>query len=960
MYSKYLHIIPDSAKYQNTYNNFTVRLPELLNIDDSFEIALTEINLPHIFKNIGNRSFITIIKSTNSKNLNKNNITSVLKFEMKAGYYKNGKYLMMKIQEQARKIVNDPSKRISDLPQDYNNLKYEFFYQKQFRNKRSLDQDSIKKRYKRNDNTDSDNLNPFKPDYDPWFGTHLKDPDTLNVENIKPIITENVQNFISSKINNQNLYINEIISNVLKGIKKLFDEKKLQENDTEKSINEVWVMMSDMKRSFVKRIDDIVDKINKSVGSLIASYNITLISDLKKINEDSFDKYFKEILNSIIEIKAQITNLSEKKDFLMKVIQIEKRIKELQDKISSIFIKTDKVNNDIEKLFSKTEKIMDTQKMFDENVTSKIKNESDSLLEKFDTIFTILKSNEDVFTNELLKTKEILITKLNALLSEISQCKISQNKNFNEIFKRNESIENILMKNIQISLDDIINEIKRTRKNTNKKIVENKNKTAEEFEILKTDFLKILKEKFLNHLTALKNTEIGLDNKMNDIMSILVKFKEADETALPIWNNISSLHEEISLMIKNQNKNIETNLSNKLNDINLLINNEITESTRIKRDLVKKNIQHNIDLKAEFEYYYKNDIIKKLSEIEHKLEQTVGSKVQEMAIFYERDIKHLLDTFSTNQNEFIVKISDLFSKMNWAEETILKKILYENLDEIKTMFNHTNEKIDLIKNSFESKFEKKFNEEFFTKISNSVITKFNDVILEKIISSTNENIASKIIDEISNKFEKEFLPKIITEMGNLYVKNYDYFSNLNNRDVPSYSMTHDSKTDHKIQNFIRLKYNTFSNHFEISNTSESGYTHFKFEKGFSKILGFETDEFYVENSKEMTSLSQTNLQNTQTIFVYCDFVKDVTISDINSPLLAIIPIPDIENFALGSNINISFPVRSYIEMREKNNLQELTFWLRDSFGNKLNFDFSLSPIILTLHIRTRQKNTLII
>ena len=818
MYSKFLHIIPDSAKYQNTYNNFTVRLPELLKIDDSFEIALTEINLPHIFKNIGNRSFITIIKSKNT-NLNENNITSVLKFEMKAGYYRNGEYLMMKIQEQARKIVNDPSKRISDLPQDYNNLKYEFFYQKQFRHKRSLDQDLIKKRSKRDDNTDSDNLNPFKPDYDPWYGTHLKDPDTLNVENIKPIITENVQNFISSKINNQNLYINEIISTGLIDIKKLFNEKKLQENDTEKSINDVWAMMSDMKRSIVKRIDDIVDKINKSVGSLIASYNLTLISDLKKISEDSSDKYLKEILNSIKEIKVQISNLSEKKDFLMKVSQTERKIKEIQDKISSLFIKTEKVNRDIENLFSKTEKILDTQKMFSKNVTSKIKNENDNLIEKFDTIFTILKSNEDVFTNELLKNKEILMTKLNDLLSEISQCKISQNKKFNEIFERNKSIENILMKNIQISLDDIINEIKRTRKNTNKKIVENTNKTAEEFENLKTDFLKNLQGKLLNHLTALKNTEIGLNNKMNDIMNILGEFKEADETAKPIWNNISSLHEEISLMIKNQNKNIEKNLSNKLNDINLLINNEITESTRIKRDLVKKNIQHNIDLKKEFEYYYKNDIITKLSEIEHKIEQTVGSKVEEMADFYKRDIKHLLDTFSTNQKEFMVEIKAIFSKINWAEETILRRILYENLDEIKTMFNHTNEKIDLIKKSLESKFENNFNEKFITKISNSVITKFNDMILEKIVSSTNEAITSKIIDEMSNKFEKEFLPKIITEMGNLYLKNYDYFSNLNNRDVTSYSMIHDSKTDHKIQNFIRLKYNNFSNHFEISNIS---------------------------------------------------------------------------------------------------------------------------------------------
>ena len=548
------------------------------------------------------------------------------------------------------------------------------------------------------------------------------------------------------------------------------------------------------------------------------------------------------------------------------------------------------------------------------------------------------------------------------MLHEINQIKISQSKKLNEIFDKNENIENILQKNVQISLDNVINEIKRTRKNTNRRISENKNKTAEEFENLKADFLKILKDNFLNNLTTLKNAEISLDTKMNDVINILDKFEKADEIAKPIWNNITSLHKEISFMIKKQNESIEKNLSNKLNDINLLINNEITESTRIKRDLVQKNIQHNINLKKEFEYYYKNDIIKKLSEIEHKIEQTVESKVQEMVNFYKRDIEHLLKIFSTNQNEFMVKINDIISKMNCVEEEVLRKILYENLGEIQTMFNQTNEKIDLLEKNFQLKIENNFNEDFVSKIGDTVIDKFNTTILEKSIGSSNENNISKIVDEISNKFEKVFLPKMITEMGNLYARNYDYFSNLNYNDKTSYSMIYNNKNDQTTQDLIRLKYNEFSNHFEIPNISDDGYTHFKFEKGISKVLGFKNEEFYVKNSEEMTSLSQINLQNVQTIFIYCDFVKDVTISDLNSPLLAIIPIPDIENLALGSNINISFPVRNYIGMRDKNNLQELTFWLRDSFGNTLNFDYSLSPIILTLHIRACQNNlnTLII
>ena len=956
MHSKFLHIIPNSAKYQNTYNNFTVRLPELLKIDDTFEVSLTEINIPHIFKNIGDSSFITIIKSESST-LNENNITSVLKFELKAGYYRNGQHLMKKIQEQAKKVIKDPSKRISILPQEYYNLDHEFFYEKTIRNKRSLEQSHVKKRSKRDDDTEP-NLNPFKPDYDPWFGEHLKDPDILNVENIKPIIAKDVQSFISSEMKNQNSYIDETISKVLVDVKKLYNQKQNQEKGIKTSINDIWILISEIKRSIVKKFDDIVDEINKSVSSLIASYNITIISDLKKISEDSSDKYFKGIIDSIIEVKTQVSGLTEKNEkshILISISQIEKRIKELQDEIYSVSIKTQKINDNVEQLFSKIEQLVDSKKNFDKDI-SKVKNENHNILEKFDTIFAILKSNEDVFKNELFKSKDILITKLNSLLYEITQ--IKKNK-LDEIFKKNERIEDVLINKVQISLDDIINEIKRTRKNTNKRIVENKNKTAEKFENLKSDFLKIIQENFLNHLTSLKDTENSLDNKINTVINILDDFKNADETAKPIWNNITSLHKEISLMIKNQNENIEKNLSNKLNDINLLINNEITESTRIKRDLVQKNIQHNINLKKEFEYYYKNDIIKKLSEIEHKLEQTVGSKVQEMVTFYKRDIEHLLNIFSTDQNEFMIKINDIISKMNWAEEEVLRRILFENLSEIQTMFNHTNEKIELMEKGFQSKI----NEDFIAKIGDTVITKFNDIILEKIVNNTNDNIISKIIDEISNKFEKEFLPKILTEMGNLYIQNYDYFSNLTNiNDDISYSLIRGSKTEQNTQNFIRLKYNNFSNHFEISNISERGYTHFKFEKNVSKILGFEKEEFNVENSKEMTSLSQINLQNIQTIFIYCDFVKDVTISDINSPLLAIIPIPDIENLALGSNINISFPVRNYIEMREKNNLQELTFWLRDSFGQKLNFDYSLSPIILTLHIRARQNslNSLII
>ena len=130
MYSKFLHIIPNSEKYQNTYNNFTVRLPEFLKVDDTFEVALTEINIPHIFRNIAKDSFITVVKCRQDNILDINNIDFILKIKVKAGYYRNGKHLLDKIHERASKIVEDPSKKFLSPPNNYDSFNHEFFYQK--------------------------------------------------------------------------------------------------------------------------------------------------------------------------------------------------------------------------------------------------------------------------------------------------------------------------------------------------------------------------------------------------------------------------------------------------------------------------------------------------------------------------------------------------------------------------------------------------------------------------------------------------------------------------------------------------------------------------------------------------------------------------------------------------------------------------------------------------------------
>ena len=607
MYSKFLHIIPNSEKYQNTYNNFTVRLPEFLKVDDTFEVALTEINIPHIFRNIAKDSFITVVKCRQDNILDIDNIDFILKIKVKAGYYRNGRHLLDKIHERASKIVEDPSKKFLSPPNNYDSFNHEFFYQKNIRKKRDLDKPPSKKRSKR---ASEENLNPFKPGYDPWYGTHLKDPDVLNVENVKPIISENIQKFITSELKKQNVLINESISKILVDIKDIFKQNDVEKSSSEKNIKDIWIMISDIKNYFVKRFDDIIEEINKSIGNLINTYNITLISDIKEISEATYKRYFNDVLNLTKKIEDQISKLfkNESGDILENINRIEEEITSVRNKISSTSVITQTVGNTIEELIEKIERNNITRAEFDKNVISEISSKNNELLDKFDIIFTILKSNEDLFMNEMSKSKNVLISKINDLLYEIKQIKIYQNEKNDQILNKSERIETALMENVKISLDNVINEIKRTRKNTNKKISQNKNDIGEHFNKIKSDFLNIIKENFSNHFTALKNTESAFNDKINNIINTLKKFKKSDETAKTIWNDISSLNVEISSMIKNQNHNIQENISNKFDAINKLINTEINESTRIKRELVKKNIQHNLDIRKEFE---DNDIIKK-------------------------------------------------------------------------------------------------------------------------------------------------------------------------------------------------------------------------------------------------------------------------------------------------------------------------------------------------------------
>ena len=281
------------------------------------------------------------------------------------------------------------------------------------------------------------------------------------------------------------------------------------------------------------------------------------------------------------------------------------------------------------------------QIIIEKNKIEEIKSNSENILKYFNGITNcinqIIDLKEELCENFIYKNqyleKEILLIIFNPYIFSkiIPEKKIE--REFNEISYK-ESLEN---------------------KEKLTKLMESKN-------LIKDDQNKISK-KFSEYESKIKELQDLLNNQQNE--NDLLKMKLMDK----------SFSQETTIEENQSNNN--NDISDFLNNQNLILNNENIEINSIKDEIKNYN---------EIEYHRKiNDIIKKYSAKIKNIDLKIESNIQreEIKNDYEKKITNLKNDFLTKEN----KLNDIINEENDAIEGFSQQISYlsESLGEFETL-----------------------------------------------------------------------------------------------------------------------------------------------------------------------------------------------------------------------------------------------------------------------------------
>ena len=281
------------------------------------------------------------------------------------------------------------------------------------------------------------------------------------------------------------------------------------------------------------------------------------------------------------------------------------------------------------------------QIIIEKNKIDEIKSNSENILKYFNGITNCINQIIDlkdelcenfIYKNQYLE-KEILLIIFNPYIFSkiIPEKKIE--REFNEISYK-ESLEN---------------------KEKLTKLMESKN-------LIKDDQNKISK-KFSEYESKIKELQDLLNNQQNE--NDLLKMKLMDK----------SFSQETTIEENQSNNN--NDISDFLNNQNLILNNENIEINSIKDEIKNYN---------EIEYHRKiNDIIKKYSAKIKNIDLKIESNIQreEIKNDYEKKITNLKNDFLTKEN----KLNDIINEKNDAIEGFSQQISYlsESLGEFETL-----------------------------------------------------------------------------------------------------------------------------------------------------------------------------------------------------------------------------------------------------------------------------------
>ncbi|XP_025201835.1 CAP-Gly domain-containing linker protein 1-like isoform X2 [Melanaphis sacchari] len=573
---------------------------------------------------------------------------------------------------------------------------------------------------------------------------------------------------------------NENLSATTERLTKIIEEKekKIEQNqEMIDQLNEGIKCLSALKN---EEHDDIVNNLKSELLKLKNDYKVVIDEkeqDIKITQENhiKIENELRQELKSLLENKNQeIQQLqqknNEKLENLENVnqninIELKAALKSVQDRTNDITNLEKKLSDlELQQHLNKNEleKELTTKLKTIENELTSLRSEKSMLEEEHENYVKETKNATNVLENEL-KQNNILIENLNKSLNELNLSNKNELDSMKKKILQLESERDHLLKCQSLELatkDELIN----TLSNKLELTLTEKQKQDLSNANLQTE----LTNETLKYQTTIKD----LQNKINELEANIASNGESFKSELELLNNekVASVSENLNLLeklksLENLNLNLEEKLvSNEvcIQDIQNL-NNVIEEKNKIIDDnQIKIKQLDNFVTQTKNEY----DLI--LKQKEEEIKELLKNKEEKMKIeklSLEEKIKVIIDEKDTENSILNKKIVDLENmkkdlekqlEMSKLHEQDLKKLNEIIQDKVKIIkdndlkIEELNNLIYLTKNEFESKL--KIKEVEMINLSKTVEDKL--IIEKQQMDEQNKTLLDEKNKKISNLMEK--------------------------------------------------------------------------------------------------------------------------------------------------------------------------------------------------------------
>lgn len=485
------------------------------------------------------------------------------------------------------------------------------------------------------------------------------------IEQLEALNDINANDILGLK-NNLNAHIKEFQEMFL-------EQEKNNQRYTESLnlLNNSFLLLEEKMNNLQKNDSNIQEEIEK-INNIIENYKNEI--DNKMVEFDALNESYSnrlELLDKDIKfINEKIYSLEEKYEQLInKVLDIEKEIEEL-----------DKLNNDVENIKKEISSLKDGDIVQNEKIIELENNLKMKLdlyesnvenLEEFNNSCIIeinkIKDNIDLIEKELeeLKKEENknsldIIDLKNELDSNLNlyNKKFEQLENFNKIYSQK-------LLDINIKINDLIIELEKNKIFNEDKydtLIKQLNNSNLKIEIINNNIkeLETLEYKLIELQEKIENLELN----NNDLEQEQEKTKEQLNNYEQIIENLEKINLEYLILIEDMNNEIE-NISKKLNDLELNVDNNHSEIIKTQNDIEEQLVYNNLNKESMDEQLkiIKSDLVQVSKILENNEEENLNNSLNDFILKINGKEKiNLIWLYILITLMFIVYIIYLFKK----------------------------------------------------------------------------------------------------------------------------------------------------------------------------------------------------------------------------------------------------------------------------------------------------------